>query len=87
MEGQDQGPQWIVAVCSVVFDVDVGQRVEHIYPEGVLSDDEVQDVAFHAFPVRAGGSHSWQAASALVGGQRQRECCSVLGRQSRRPSY
>ncbi|PNW73482.1 hypothetical protein CHLRE_14g633500v5 [Chlamydomonas reinhardtii] len=42
--------QWIVGICSIVFDIDVGQRVEHSVPAGCLSPEEKQDVAFHSFP-------------------------------------
>lgn len=45
-------PQWIVGVCSVLFDVDVGQKVEHLHPPTALSPEEQTDVAFCAFPVR-----------------------------------
>eukprot|EP00798_Chlamydomonas_sp_ICE-L_P022159 gene22159-29224_t len=41
---------WLVGLCSVIFDVDLGQRVEHLVPAGVLSEEEKRDVAFHAFP-------------------------------------
>ena len=44
--------RWIVGLCSVIFDVDVGQRIDHTVPAGILSADEARDVAFHAFPVR-----------------------------------
>lgn len=30
------GPQrsdWIIAICSVLFDLDVGQRIDSMYPE------------------------------------------------------
>ncbi|GFR44310.1 hypothetical protein Agub_g5433, partial [Astrephomene gubernaculifera] len=42
--------QWVVGLCSVVFDIDVGQRVEHLVPANCLSTEEKQDVAFHSFP-------------------------------------
>ncbi|EFJ46522.1 hypothetical protein VOLCADRAFT_118103 [Volvox carteri f. nagariensis] len=42
--------QWIVGICSVVFDIDVGQRIEHLVPEACLSKEEQHDVAFHSFP-------------------------------------
>jgi hypothetical protein len=44
---------WLVAICSVLFDLDVGQRIDSIVPEGVLTDEEANDVAFHSFPVWA----------------------------------
>jgi hypothetical protein len=44
---------WIVGMCSVLFDVDVGPRVSNMVPDdGILSKEEKHDVAFHAFPVR-----------------------------------
>ena len=43
---------WVVAICSVLFDLDVGQRIDSIYPDHALTDDEANDVAFHSFPVR-----------------------------------
>ena len=43
---------WIVAICSVLFDLDVGQRIDSIVPEGALTEEETNDVAFHSFPVR-----------------------------------
>jgi hypothetical protein len=48
---------WLVAICSVLFDLDVGQRIDSIVPEGALTDEEANDVAFHSFPVRL----SWRA--------------------------
>lgn len=42
---------WAVAICSVLFDLDVGQRIDSIYPEGALTEEEANDVAFHSFPV------------------------------------
>lgn len=45
--------QWILGVASVVFDIDVGQRVDCLVPEGCLTDNEMQSCAFHCFPVRS----------------------------------
>ena len=42
---------WACAICSVLFDLDVGQRIDSIYPEGALTEEEANDVAFHSFPV------------------------------------
>lgn len=43
--------QWVTAFCSVLFDVNVGQKVESVVPHsGVLSKQEQSDIAFHAFP-------------------------------------
>ncbi|GAX81871.1 hypothetical protein CEUSTIGMA_g9299.t1 [Chlamydomonas eustigma] len=42
---------WLVGMCSVLFDVDVGPRVSNMVPDdGFLTREEKQDVAFHAFP-------------------------------------
>lgn len=38
----------------MLFDVDIGQKVEHIYPPNALSTEEQTDVAFCSFPVRRG---------------------------------
>jgi hypothetical protein len=42
---------WIIGICSVVFDIDVGQTLQHLHPENCLSEEEQSSVAFHAFPV------------------------------------
>lgn len=42
---------WVVGLGTVLFDVDVGPKVEHLVPEDALTVEERQDVAFHAFPV------------------------------------
>lgn len=42
---------WIVAICSVVFDLDVGQQMESVYPTAAISETTATSVAFHAFPV------------------------------------
>ncbi len=47
-------PSWIVGLCSVLFDVDVGPRVNTLVPDHALTAEEKQDIAFHAFPVRWG---------------------------------
>lgn len=61
-----QHSRWLICMASVVFDIDIGQKVlnfifyfllfyqffkiEHLVPEGSLSFNEQSDVAFHAFP-------------------------------------
>jgi hypothetical protein len=50
--GESTESPWLVAICSVLFDLDVGQRIDSIVPEGALTDEEANDVAFHSFPVR-----------------------------------
>ena len=44
---------WIVAICSVVFDLDVGQQLESVYPAAAISESTATSVAFHSFPVSA----------------------------------
>ena len=52
--GKDSpGAQWVHAICSVVFDIDEGQKLEQCFPENALTDEEANDVAFHSFPVHA----------------------------------
>ncbi|KAL0020793.1 hypothetical protein WJX79_003522 [Trebouxia sp. C0005] len=41
---------WILAICSVVFDLDVGQQLESVYPPDALSEPTASAVAFHSFP-------------------------------------
>eukprot|EP00882_Tetradesmus_deserticola_P009205 GHRQ01009708.1.p1 GENE.GHRQ01009708.1~~GHRQ01009708.1.p1 ORF type:complete len:128 (+),score=29.47 GHRQ01009708.1:1169-1552(+) len=41
---------WVIGICSVVFDIDVGQTLQHLYPDDCLSQEEQSSVAFHAFP-------------------------------------
>jgi hypothetical protein len=43
---------WIEGICSVLFDIDVGQTVRDIVPGRVLTEEEESAVAFNAFPVR-----------------------------------
>lgn len=39
---------WIVAVASVIFDIDIGQKIERVVPEDAISEHEARDVAFHS---------------------------------------
>lgn len=41
---------WLLCFCSVEFDLDVGQKMEHVVPQGALTTQEQSDIAFHAFP-------------------------------------
>lgn len=43
--------EWIVGICSVVFDLDVGQQLECVFPNDALPEPIASAVAFHAFPV------------------------------------
>ena len=51
MDESTEEEGWLVGVCSVVFDIDVGQRIEYLYPPDTLRAGEDSDVAFHSFPV------------------------------------
>lgn len=52
MDRQNVGrSDWIVAVCSVLFDLDVGQQMESVYPIAAISETTATSVAFHSFPV------------------------------------
>ena len=51
MSKDSQSAQWVYAICSVVFDIDEGQRLEECFPENALTEQEANDVAFHSFPV------------------------------------
>ena len=42
---------WLIGICSVIFDIDEGQKVLDIYPTGAIGAAEASDVSFHAFPV------------------------------------
>ena len=49
----DNGPSavsqsWIIGVASVVFDIDQGQTLECLYPEGIITEEEGRDVAFNS---------------------------------------
>ena len=49
---EDSPNDWVLAVCSIIFDIDVGQKLEASFPQNALSSDEENDIAFHSFPVR-----------------------------------
>ena len=53
MNGSDNsaGNDWILGICSVVFDLLEGQKLEDCFPQNALSEEEANDVAFHSFPV------------------------------------
>ena len=43
-------PSWIVGLASVVFDPDVGQKIDALVPPSALTDAEAHAVAMAAFP-------------------------------------
>ena len=45
--------KWIVGIAVIVFDIDVGQRVDLVAPGAhAFTEEELSAVAFHSFPVR-----------------------------------
>eukprot|EP00200_Dunaliella_tertiolecta_P010050 CAMPEP_0202388088 /NCGR_PEP_ID=MMETSP1127-20130417/75593_1 /ASSEMBLY_ACC=CAM_ASM_000462 /TAXON_ID=3047 /ORGANISM="Dunaliella tertiolecta, Strain CCMP1320" /LENGTH=279 /DNA_ID=CAMNT_0048989371 /DNA_START=37 /DNA_END=872 /DNA_ORIENTATION=- len=46
----EKAPQWILGIAVVLFDVDVGPRIDLLEPEGILSKEEQAAISFHAFP-------------------------------------
>ncbi|KAK9864873.1 hypothetical protein WJX84_003125 [Apatococcus fuscideae] len=42
--------KWLTSICSVIFDIDVGQRLEDVYPPESLSPDDGTNIAMHSFP-------------------------------------
>ena len=60
-ESDDGNPgsqqSWILGLASVVFDIDQGQTLECLYPEGILSDEESRDVAFNSKSLLWPGEH------------------------------
>lgn len=51
---RESGPStpWVIGICSVLFDIDKGQTLQHLHPVDCISDEEQASVAFHSFPVR-----------------------------------
>jgi hypothetical protein len=43
--------RWLLAVAQCVFDLDTGQKVQKLEPEGSLTPEEQQSIAYHSFPV------------------------------------
>ena len=39
---------WIIGLASVVFDIDQGQTLECLHPEGVITEEESRDIAFNS---------------------------------------
>jgi hypothetical protein len=49
-----QAPKWCIGIASIIFDIDVGQRLNSIAPgPHVLSEHAASECAYHAFPVEA----------------------------------
>ncbi|KAK9853379.1 hypothetical protein WJX84_012047 [Apatococcus fuscideae] len=41
---------WLTSICSVIFDIDVGQRLEDVYPPESLDSEDGANIAMHSFP-------------------------------------
>ncbi|KAJ1984014.1 hypothetical protein H4R34_000922 [Dimargaris verticillata] len=56
--GADLGPaqQWLLAFCTVNFDLDYGPTIDTVYPPRDFSPDEAKVIAFSAFPDSAIGN-------------------------------
>lgn len=42
--------RWIVALCAIRFDLELGQLIEVCYPPGCLTHDEELEIAYISFP-------------------------------------
>lgn len=42
--------RWVVAFCTIRFDLEQGQLIEDCYPPGCLTQDEELEVAYSSFP-------------------------------------
>ncbi|KAI8853261.1 hypothetical protein BC829DRAFT_24344 [Chytridium lagenaria] len=42
--------RWALCFCVVNFDLEIGQAIEHIYPEIELSESDRRNISFSAFP-------------------------------------
>ena len=66
----DNGPidvtqSWIIGVASVVFDIDQGQTLECLYPEGIITEEEGRDVAFNSESQRTVNMHCFFIVSEM----------------------
>ena len=43
---------WFDAVATFTFDLDVGQKVENVFPEDELTAKELSRIAYISLPVR-----------------------------------
>lgn len=50
--------QWIVAFCTIRFDLEQGQLIEECYPPGSLTQNEELEVAFNSFPDSVSQNHN-----------------------------
>lgn len=51
--GQDVNHSWIIGLASIVFDIDLGQTLESLCPEGIITEEEARDVAFNSEPTHS----------------------------------
>lgn len=45
-----QNSKWISALVTVAFDIEEGQLVDKVVPEGFFSETEKQALAYNSFP-------------------------------------
>lgn len=50
--------RWVLAFCTIRFDLEQGQLIEECYPPGCLSQDEELEVAFSSFPDSVSQNHN-----------------------------
>ena len=46
----ESSKSWLEAICTVRFDLEEGQVVEHIFPEDKLTEEELKVISNYAFP-------------------------------------
>ncbi|XP_051115879.1 uncharacterized protein LOC127241043 [Andrographis paniculata] len=50
--------QWVVAFCTIRFDLEQGQLIEECYPSGLITQDEELEVSFSSFPDSVSQHHN-----------------------------
>uniref|UniRef100_A0A7N0TKL6 UDENN domain-containing protein n=1 Tax=Kalanchoe fedtschenkoi TaxID=63787 RepID=A0A7N0TKL6_KALFE len=50
--------QWVVAFCTIRFDLEQGQLIEESYPPGCLTHDEELEISFNSFPDSVSQHHN-----------------------------
>ncbi|CAM8971598.1 unnamed protein product [Rhodiola kirilowii] len=50
--------QWVVAFCTIRFDLEQGQLIEECFPPGCLTHDEELEISFNSFPDSVSQHHN-----------------------------
>lgn len=50
--------RWVVAFCTIRFDLEQGQLIEECYPPGCLTQDEELEISFNSFPDSVSQHHN-----------------------------